>query len=225
MKKIIYIVIILGIVGGGVYRYLTRPVSAPSNPAPEQTSPFVDNNSPQDFPTYTIGSGSQVEFRIGEVLRGEPFMVVGTADTLSGTIALSENPALERVLSIGEIRINARTFKTDSPQRDGAIGRMILKSENPEYEFIIFAPSIGTEIAIAPNNTFKGSVSGTLTIAGISKPAVFNIQGLASPDMLSGTAETTIKRTDFKLTIPNIPFVANVDEVVTLKATIIAPVK
>ena len=220
MKKIIYSIVIVAIALSGIYYYITRPVSAPSVPQTEVVAEMASS-----YPTYTIGTGSVAEFRIGEELRGKPFMVVGVADMLSGTITLSESQTLERVLSIGEIKVNARTFKTDSTQRDGAIARAILKSENPEYEFIVFTPTEGAEIAVTPDGSFSDSLSGTLTIAGISKPATFKITGTASADSLAGLAETTITRSDFGLTIPNIPFVANVDETIAIKVTIVAPAK
>lgn len=218
MKKIIYSIIGVASILGAFYYYTTRPLSAPSVEQTELASEDVSSR----FPTYTISESSTVTFTLGEILRGKPFTVVGTTNNLSGTLALSENPALERVLVVGEIKVNARTFKTDSTQRDGAIGRLILKSENPEYEFITFTPNADAEIFVAPDGTFNDTIAGTVTIAGITKPTLFTVTGNTSTERVSGTAETTINRTDFGLTIPNLSFIANVDETVAVKITLSA---
>jgi hypothetical protein len=45
---------------------------------------------------------------------------------------------------------------------------------------------------------------------------------LESDERLVGSAETTVLRSDFNLTIPDVPFVANVGEDVTLKLDFVA---
>ncbi len=208
MKKILIAIIVIAALGGGVYAYVSRPVEAPSQVATETP---VENPS-QEGTVYRIGGASTVEFRINEVLRDKPFTAVGTTNDITGEIAIDGDS-----VTFGEIKVNARTFKTDSQQRDGAIARMILKSESAENEFIVFKP---TDVK---NMTAQGfTLVGDLTISGVTKPAEFAVLLGMKGDSLAGTATATLKRSDYKLVIPSIPFVASVDDAFTVTATVSA---
>jgi len=57
------------------------------------------------------------------------------------------------------------------------------------------------------------TLTGDLTIAGVTKMASFTTSNvLVSPDTIMGDVQATIKRSDYGLIIPNIPFVANVPD-------------
>jgi polyisoprenoid-binding protein YceI len=67
-------------------------------------------------------------------------------------------------------------------------------------------------------DTLTFTVTGDLTIAGTTQPVTFDVTAaLETADTLAGSAETTVLRSDFNLSIPNVPFVANVGDEVTLK--------
>ena len=126
---------------------------------------------------------------------------------------------------IGTIKINARTIKTDDDRRNGMMGRFILKSEDSVNEFITFE---ATEITGLPASANIGdplhfAITGNLTIAGVTKPATFDAHAVFMNDnTLTATASTVVKRSDYNLTIPDIPFVANVTDDVTLKIELMA---
>ncbi|MFA5853876.1 MAG: YceI family protein [Patescibacteria group bacterium] len=219
LKSKLIALAVLGVaVAGGAYLYITRPVAAPSTPAANlQTEPEAPVAA--NFVRYRIDpSSSRAIFRLDEVLRGEPKTVVGETNQVTGDILLDvTTPSNSRV---EEVRVNARTLQTDSSARDGAISRLILRSEQPENEFIVFKPTAfeGLPERIASDSAFGFRVTGDLTIAGITKSVTF--QGSATIDetgRLVGTAATTVKRADFNLVIPSVPFVANVQEEVNLQ--------
>ncbi|MBI4239426.1 YceI family protein [Candidatus Uhrbacteria bacterium] len=172
-----------------------------------------------DLVQYAFTQNTAVSFTIDEVLRGSPFTVVGATQDVSGSIFL--NVADLTASTIGPILVDARTFHTDSPQRDGAIGRFILKAEQSGNEQIRFKP---TSIKGMPKTIPPGSasldltISGDLTMSGVTKPATFKATNVnVTSDRISGTAQATVKRSDFDLQIPNIPFVANVSDEFLLK--------
>lgn len=210
MKTTIIIVVII-ILGVGGYMYAVRAPAAPSmdvKDAADTTTPTGTMTPQTTGTTYKISStGSKVEFKINEVLRDKPFMAVGVTSEIAGDVVVSSSS-----VSFGTIAINARTFKTDAPNRDGAIARFILKSEDAANEFIYFKATSVTST----------SVSGDLTIAGVTKPANFAITMIQSGDVLSGTATANLKRSDFGLTIPSVPFVASVEDSFVVTATIVA---
>lgn len=211
---------LLALIAGGVFLYLTRPVEAPSidfTKTPVTSSGALTSSG--GVMQFSLDANrSQVTFSIFEVLSGKDFTVVGTTNQIAGTLSLdTQHPSQSK---IGELKVNARTFKTDSSRRDGAINRMVLKSENPGNEFITFVPTsvVGLPEQGVAGREYTFATHGMLTVAGVTKPASFTIKAQYTPSgELQGTATSLIKRGDFNLIIPSVPFVANVGEEITLK--------
>lgn len=225
MKKIIFGFVVVIVALLLAFFYITRPPSAPS-----QTTPTTSGEQGTPLPGQTVraysvsAAESQAAFRIREVLRGSPFMAVGTTSAVSGEFKIIEENGV-RSAQMGEIRINARTFKTDDPRRDGAIARLILKSESPENEFIVFKPKdiTGLPDSLEPDTAYEFEIQGDLTISGVTKPAKFAVVAFFNDAKISGKASAKIRRSDYNLVIPNIPFVANVDDEFEIEATLVAP--
>lgn len=230
MKKIIIVILILAVVGIAAFAYLTRPVKIDTaSPVVEGTSETAQMEtgtpaSPSSAETYKISpEKSTVGFTINEELRGSPFTVQGATSAVSGTATLSENNGAIR-LSLGTISIDARTFKTDSAQRDGAIARLILESTEPGNETITFKADGPVTLPESPRegSAYPFSATGTLTISGKSQTATFTGTIAKSSDALTVKVTSPAKRSDYGLTIPNIPFVANVPDAFMLTANIVA---
>ncbi len=225
VKKIGIAVVIAGALALGAFLYATRPIAAPSASTQTETPNVTVVQGQQ---VYRVdGVSSKVTFTLHEVLSGQPFEVVGETNQVTADIAL--DAAHPSATKIGTVKVDARGFKTDSTRRDGMIGRFILKSEDPATEYVVFEPKSleGMPAKIETGVTFSFKVKGDLTIAGITKEQTFG--GTATLDasgQLRGDAATTVNRADYALVIPNVPFVANVDEQVKLKIEYVAnPVK
>lgn len=219
MKKIIYTLIILAVIAIAVFTYATRPLKAPSDVSVPSNETVDTANTSEELKTFKIDQkDTKAEYTLGETLNGKPFQVVGTTSNVSGQISFDPKDADGKVT--GEIKVDARTLKTDSSKRDGAVGRFVLKSETPENNYITFKPSevsgIPADAKIGVKYDFK--ITGDLYVAGITKSVTFNVTGEAlSENSIEGVATASIKRSDYKLVIPNIPFVADVDDNVSLK--------
>lgn len=217
MKKVLGVLGFLVLVAIAGFLYFSRPVSAPT-----QDINTVSAKLPAGSATSSVYRISQekslVKFTMNETLHGSPFLVVGTTTQIAGDIAVKDNTFV-----LGDLALNAKTLVTDSAQRNGAIARLILKSETAGNEFIIFKPSSndfsGTITAGKPV-TFN--VAGSLTISGVTKPAVFKVSATVSPDQIVGTATVTIKRSNFNIIIPNLSFIANVDDEFPITTHIVA---
>lgn len=242
IKIALAVVVVLAAAAGAYAYYLVgTPTKAPSQPATPpannegQKAPPAPMPEPsQNIPDALTATGTERIFRLdsssttatftlNEVLRGEPKTVVGTTNDVSGEIAL-DRQNLEEV-RIGTIRINARTFKTDNEQRNRAIVRMIFKSEDDANEFIEFKP---TKVTINATSTANGqlfpfSVTGDLAISGAKRPAAFEgkAQFISDTELL-GSVETTLRYSDYGLSVPQLPFLANVDELVKLRLDFVA---
>lgn len=221
MKKFILSVLVILAILVGAFFYFTRPLAAPSvdNEDVLSTEPAA-----QGVSVYRISQPQSVaEFRIKEVLNGKDFTAVGTTSAIMGEFRVVEENDV-RSAELGEIKINARTFKTDDARRDAAIARFILKSEEPANEFIVIksVDAIGfpNNIKYSTEYTYKEVVD--VTIAGVTKRETFDVKAIMSKDKITGEVTGTLKRSDFGLVIPNIPFVANVSDTFKVRADIVA---
>jgi polyisoprenoid-binding protein YceI len=217
MKKAIQIIIVLVVIAVLAFLYVTRAPSAPSQDITKATDTLTATSSEK---LYRISpQNSKVTFTINEILSKKPFTAVGTTSQVAGDIRVASG-----TITIGTLAVNAKTFKTDSKQRDGAISRAILKAEDPANEFIYFKPAPATGLPpLVASSTLSFNVAGDLTISGVTKPAVFTINLMVDEKSLSGVATVHLKRSDFNLVIPNVPFVASVDDEFTVTAEISAP--
>src|SRR4051794_30541351 len=132
MKKIILsIVVIAALIAGGYYLYITRPASAPSQDIQAASDTL---NATATSTLYRISqSQSSAQFTINEMLYGKPKLVIGTTTQIAGDIEVS--PAK---MTIGTIKLNAKTLTTDNTSRNGAINHLILKTDSPANEFVVF---------------------------------------------------------------------------------------
>ncbi len=166
--------------------------------------------------TYEImQDASEARYVIFEELRGQPVDVIGTTNQVAGQFILSLDDL--GAAQMGVIQINARTFTTDEERRDRATRNRILSTD--EHEFITFTPTEITGLSGSADrgDTVSFSVSGDLTIRNVVHPAVFEAtMKIASVDLLVGEATTTVSRSDYNLTIPDLPFLANVADEVRL---------
>lgn len=243
IKIAVAVVAVLLATAAGVYAYylvgtptkapsqaVTPPPSNEAQKAPPEAMPEPSENVPDAVSAtgtesvyYIDATTSTATFTLNEDLRGVRTTVVGTTSNVSGEFALDrENIEAAR---IGTIRINARTFKTDSEQRNRAIVRMIFRSEDDANEFIEFKP---TKVTVNASSTANGeffpfTVTGDLSISGATRPAIFEGKGqFVSDTEFQGSVETMVRYADYGLSVPQLPFLANVEEVVKLRLDFVA---
>ena len=170
-----------------------------------------------------VSDESEARYEIDEILRGEPFRVVGRTDQVAGDIILDfANTAASQV---GVIRINVRTLATDEENRDRATRSRILQSAEDRYEFVDFTPTAleGLPDAVAVGDTAIFTIVGDLKIRDITAEERFAATvTVVAEDRLEGTAEATILRSTYDLAVATPPFVAEVGEEVLLGITFVA---
>jgi len=221
MKRLVALlsVVMLLLIAAVAYSYL-KPTAAPSGPI--TADPVSTPSGDTDARVFTISQeGSQARFIIDEVLNGSPKTVVGTTSQVAGQISIDPNDVSST--RVGTIRINARTFQTDSSQRDRAIQNRIL--ETSSYEFITFTPREITGLPGDPaiGRTYNLKITGDLKIKDVSREVTFDVTVKPeSQSRLTGKATATIKYADWGISIPQVPFVANVSDEVRLELDFLA---
>ena len=176
--------------------------------------------SEQDPPDPThfqfLPEETEARFVINEVLQGNPKTVVGISNSVSGEIRLDiQDPSAS---ALEEIRIASDSFLTDSSLRDGAIKRFILQSD--EFAFISFKPiSIeGLPQSVELKEQVMLILTGELTIRDVTRTVQFEADvKVVQENRLEGYAAAVISRSDFNLSIPEVPQVAQVDDQVLLE--------
>lgn len=224
MKRIIIvgIVILLAVlVGGGVWLYQRFFEDTEAASGTISAVPLAANGSPDSLLFRIAPEGSEARFTISEMLRGKPNTVVGKSNQVAGEIAVNPNDL--SAAKVGVIQVDARTLETDTAQRNRAIRNFILNTNS--YEYVTFTPTeiSGLSGKAEQGKTLTFKIAGTLAIRDVSKPVVFDVTARADAGtQLSGTASATINRSDYNLTIPSVPFVANVGEQVKLDIDFVA---
>jgi polyisoprenoid-binding protein YceI len=199
----------------------SAPISAPALSANNTTGTGTTQK------VYRIDPAqSKVTFTLTEDLMGKPNTVVATTNQVAGDVLIDlNNPANTKV---GEIRVDVRSLATDSGMRDRMIRGQILQSSQDKYEFVSFMPTAVTGLPdkLVAGQTVSFKIAGNLTVRDITKPVTFDATATLStdsPERVTGSATTTVKRADYNLQIPNVASVANVSDDVKLAIEFVAP--
>lgn len=173
-----------------------------------------------------VSEESQVNFRINEVLMGNPKEVIASTDDVAGDVIVNfGDPAASQ---LGEIAINARTFKTDNEFRDQSIRGQILNTSSAENEFIRFVPTGFTSMptgAVNIGDTVEFDLIGDLTVKGTTNSVTFHASvTIESADRISGTASAEVLYADFGINIQAPPSVSGIEDNVILEINFVATV-
>lgn len=224
-KNIIITIVVLVLIAYGVFSYVTKPSQAPNGDQNTQGYNSMDGtNKEAPGKKLTISQAdSKAEFSLNEILSGKPTLVVGTTNQITGGMSLkADAPSM---LTINEIKIDARTLKTDNEKRNTSLDHLILKSDLPENQFIVFKT---TKVKGLPNKLEAGRefsyyIAGELTIKGVTKLAIFEAKGTMQADgSFKSDASTNVKYADYGITVPSFPFLAKVDKTTKLTISIVA---
>jgi len=225
-RSLVFVVTLAALVSSCAGSSPSAPSAVPSEetPPPSTSDPTEEPSaSGEGAPTATAAGAFQIDpaasearFLIDEILNGSPNTVIGATQEISGELQV--NPDDPSVSVVGPISIDAGSLVTDNGFRNGAIRRFILQSGN--FPVIAFASTSveGLPAPVSAGETYTFTLTGDLTIRDITHPVTFQVTiTVESNDRLSGSASATIQRSDFELTIPSVPQVAEVSSDVILE--------
>jgi len=187
-------------------------------------APTLEPQPAEDAVTFSIvPEESEVRFLLDEDLQGQRITVTGATNQIAGQIRSSfADPSTAEV---GTIRINMRTLTTDNEFRNRAIRGQILRTSDAANEFSDFVPTAisGLPASVTIGEPFTFQISGDFTVLGQPRPLTFDVTVTpVSETRLEGQARAVINRSDWGLTIPSVPGVANVEEEVELEIDFVA---
>lgn len=177
--------------------------------------PQPGNRPPPPPPTagakLVITDGSSATYRVTEQFVGVAFTneAEGTTNLVSGTLTINADGT---IAPDSKLTIDLRGLKSDQDQRDGFIQSRTL--ETAKFPYAEFVPTrlTGLDKMIPSTGQAGISLTGNLTIHGVTKEVTF--QGIATfnprDNLVAGRAKTSLTFDEFGLTQPKIGRLASV---------------
>ncbi|MGQ0600171.1 MAG: YceI family protein [Anaerolineales bacterium] len=164
---------------------------------------------------------SEASYQISEKFADFASMVtaVGVTSLIEGELQVDMDNVSAQVLTM---TVDLRGLKTDDPQRDEKLADDWLVTN--DYPFAYFT---STAIANAPAQYTEGAEAvfrliGDMTIRDVTRSTTFDVRARLLGDTLTGSAEGTIRMTDFGIEPPNLLGFVKVEDDVLLKVTFTA---
>jgi polyisoprenoid-binding protein YceI len=198
-------------------------VSTNPPPAAQEGSPAADPAG--GLPTFSIvPEESEARFIIGEILSGAPKTVIGTTSDVEGRLTPDFDTPSNT--TVGTIRVDLSTLRTDNSFRNLAIHGTILETGNEAFRYAEFTPTAlsGLPDRVVIGQTVEFQITGNLTIHGVTREVTFDVTATpVSETRLEGLASLEIRYADFNISILRLPpQVASVEEQVILELEFVA---
>ena len=152
-----------------------------------------------DF-SFDNASGSFAGFRVDkELFVGGLQVAVGRTGDVTGSLTIADG-----ALTAGEVVVTTTTMQSDIASRANSIKDAIRASEFPTASFTISEPTAIDTAALAGGETVPATITGDLTIAGVTKPVAVSVEATvveAGIGLIVGTAD--LVWADFGVATPN----------------------
>ncbi len=189
-----------------------------------QAGPGGPGGPPPPPPPPTAGAkleiidGSSASYRVTEQLAGVDFPndAVGTTNKVTGFIGIQPDGS---IAPGSKLVIDLTSLASDQNMRDGYIRNRTL--ETAKFPEAVFVPTEvkGVPKMVPSTGQLGVSLTGNLTIHGVTKPVTF--RGIATIDprssTVAGRALTTITFADFGLTKPTLARLMSVEDKITIE--------
>ncbi len=210
--KIIIIVIILALLGILIIKYMLRPVKVNTEATKQNLEKEISKSANHIYYRFNQAS-STIKFSINENKSDGLHTISGINNQIYADLTIDQNKN-ELSVASNTINIDARTFKTDSVDRDGSINRIILKSTTPGNEFITFNLNPVSNLPeLLLNTPLTLYATGTLTISKVSNEINFPFTLTKTQNGLIINFKTKISRKAFNIKMPGFPGTTVNDEI------------
>lgn len=190
-------VLVLGFVGSFVY---TRFIA---EEAPERldATPTVAASADPDVTlpgTWVIAEGSQVGYRVQEVLFGQSNEAVGRTEEITGSFTIDGDSLTE-----GSFEVDMASVTSDQSRRDGQFrGRIMEVDTYPTATFELTRPLNLSGIS-EEQTQGESTATGNLTVHGVTKEVTFDIKGVRSGPQIQITGSIPIVFADYNIDNPS----------------------
>jgi polyisoprenoid-binding protein YceI len=148
--------------------------------------------------TWNIGTGSEVGYRVTEVLFGQDTEGVGRTSSITGSIDIAGAQ-----VTTGSFEVDMATVTSDESRRDGQFnGRLLQTDEFPTATFTLTAP-IELGSVPAEGQQITATATGDLTLHGVTKSVTFDVQAQLAGGQIQIVGSTDIVFADYSIEQPD----------------------
>jgi len=120
---------------------------------------------------WTLARGSQVDYRVGEVLFGQDHTAVGRSTRVTGSMVINRS-----TVTAARITVDLGSITSGNAGRDTVFRDHLLETySHPDGTFVLTRP---LELDLIPANgaTITVPAAGTLSLRGVTRPVSFPLQ-------------------------------------------------
>lgn len=189
--------LVLGFGGAFVYTNLI----ADDAPAPLDTTPTVTASVDPNVTlegTWVVAEGSQVGYRVKEILFGQEAEAVGRTSEVTGSFTIDGD-----ALTQGSFEVDMASITSDQSRRDGQYRGRIMEVETyPTATFELTEPLNLSGISLEQTQG-EATATGNLTAHGVTNEVTFDIQGVRSGSQIQITGSIPIVFADYNIDNPS----------------------
>jgi polyisoprenoid-binding protein YceI len=200
-KRLVLAVVVLTVlVVGGTFVYLdVIREDAPDELSLEAEETTEPGGDPGDVSgTWTAGAGSQVGYRVDEILFGQDAEAVGRTDDVTGTLVI-DGTTVESV----SMEADMTTVASDQERRDNQFrGRIMDVQRYPTAMFELTEP---IELGSLPplGEVVEHEATGDLTLRGTTRPVTFTLEAKRTGSSIEVSGSIPVAFADYGIPNPS----------------------
>jgi polyisoprenoid-binding protein YceI len=197
-------------------------------PAASSTSPSLSATPASTVSTagpwtFTVDSSSKTTVRVREVLAQirAPGDAILTATGMKGTITLDRDGSFT---PSSKITADLTTLKSDSGQRDSYIKDNTLETRRFPSAELVPTRATGLTLPLPASGEFKFTMTGKVTVHGVTKDMTFAVTAKRDGARLTATAtnEPAWKFGDFNMAMPRVASVLSIEDDIRIEVSLVA---
>ena len=162
-------------------------------------------------------TGNEVRYRVTEQLAGFdlPNDAVGKSQEVHGSVELDSTGRV--IPATSGITATVSTLTSDRNRRDGYVRSRILETDS--FPTVRLKPTsvAGLPWPLPVSGSSQFTLTGDLTIKGVTRPSTWQVTADFQGDTVTGTAFTAFTFPEFGLSRPRIPIVLSVGDTIRLE--------
>ncbi len=149
---------------------------------------------------WVIAEGSEVGYRIEEVINGFDTTANGRTEAITGEFTIDGS-----LVTAGEFTVDMTTFSSDSGRRDSAFNGRIMDVDNfPTATFVLTEP-IDFGAVPADGTTITATATGDLTLRGTTVSVTFDVEATFQSGRVGVLGQIPIVFADYDIDQPSAP--------------------
>lgn len=171
--------------------FTTRTTRASTTTAPGTATTTLDG-------AWKLTTGSEVGYRVGEVLFGQSATAVGRTSSVTGTLTVAA-----ATVPSATFTADMTTVSSDRSQRDSQFkGRVMNTSQYPTSTFSLTKP---IDLATIPGDLVqvKVSATGQLTLHGTTRSVTFPLTARRNDNTIEVNGTIPVKFADYNIPNPS----------------------